>query len=512
MRHRHFLPALAVLLASCGKDPAQSFAGLTRVSAASPFSAGCIAPGQAGTNYPNAEVEPRLAINPLDAKHMVGVWQQDRWSNGGANGLGTGVTFDGGLTWTRTFVHYTLCSGGTFQRASDPWVTFAPDGTVHQIGFGFDGTDFKTAMLASRSSDGGLSWSPPVTLFGEDDADTTIDKETITADPHDAQTIYAVWDRLTGVNTPGSPTNTGPAWFTRSTDGGNSWETARIIYDPGQNAQTISNQIVVLPDGTLIDLLVISTNLNDPRNSPDNAAVLRSTDKGMTWSQPVPIALMDEIVVVDPKQTTFDIRSGNIVPDIAVDRSSGALYVVWEDARFSGGTKEGIALSKSIDGGLTWMAPVRVNGVTTTQAFTPAIAVAQGGIVGVSYYDLRNDNPGDNSHLLGTRWLATSRDGGATFQDTALSSTFDIRNAPQTLEEIPGGGQRFAYFVGDYEGLVAVGASFLPLFVIANDGDTSNRTDVFARPIATKPAAQALAAADLAVAPRRARTGLRRAF
>src|SRR5205823_10510484 len=154
-----------------------------------------------------------------------------------------------------------------------------------------------------------------------------------------------------------------------------------------------------------------------------------------TWPQVVQIATMDSIGVVDPKQSNFDIRSGDIVPDIAVDDSSGAIYVTWEDARFSGGKKEGIAIAKSIDGGLNWSAPVRVNGVTTTPAFTPAIAVAQGGIVGVSYYDLRNDDPGDNSHLLATRWLATSHDGGATFQDTALSSTFDIHNAPVTVEE-----------------------------------------------------------------------------
>jgi len=31
-------------------------------------------------------------------------------------------------------------------------------------------------------------------------------------------------------------------------DGGDSWETARQIYDPGPDTQTISNQIVVLRD------------------------------------------------------------------------------------------------------------------------------------------------------------------------------------------------------------------------------------------------------------------------
>ena len=34
---------------------------------------------------------------------------------------------------------------------------------------------------------------------------------------------------------------------------------ARQIYDPGQNDQTIGNQIVVQPDGTLVDILADAT-------------------------------------------------------------------------------------------------------------------------------------------------------------------------------------------------------------------------------------------------------------
>src|SRR5438270_742459 len=118
-------------LTACGKDqPAEPPlpGGLVRASGASPYPSSCVAARQVGTNYPGAEVEPFLAVDPANAKHLIGVWQQDRWSNGGANGLVTGVTFDGGATWTKSSVPYTLCSGGAFQRASDPWVSFAPDG------------------------------------------------------------------------------------------------------------------------------------------------------------------------------------------------------------------------------------------------------------------------------------------------------------------------------------------------------------------------------------------------
>src|SRR5260221_6359996 len=137
-----FLSGALVILAACGKHhPAQSFAGLTAVSGASPFPSNCIGAGQMGINFRSAEVEPFLAIDPKDPLHLVGVWQQDRWSNGGANGLGSAASFDGGKTWTKGFAHFTLCSGGNavnraiFERASDPWVTFAGDCAPHAIAF-----------------------------------------------------------------------------------------------------------------------------------------------------------------------------------------------------------------------------------------------------------------------------------------------------------------------------------------------------------------------------------------
>src|SRR5919204_6937003 len=53
----------------------------------SPFPPGCEGVPQSGTLYENAEVEPRVAVDPADPLHIVGVFQQDRWSNGGAHGL-----------------------------------------------------------------------------------------------------------------------------------------------------------------------------------------------------------------------------------------------------------------------------------------------------------------------------------------------------------------------------------------------------------------------------------------
>lgn len=463
--------AWAGLLLACGPKghpaPPAGFPGLSVASATSPLDPACAKTGA----YPGSAVEPFVAIDPRDPRHLIGAWQQDRFPDGGAKGNATGITFDGGATWTRTAAPFSACTGGAYERTSDPWVSIAPDGTAHQIALAFSRTRPAQAILVSRSLDGGRTWLTPTALQQESDFDNVVDKETITADPHDARYVYAVWDRLTGQSNPSSPQNTGPAWFARTTDGGATWEPARAIYDPGADAQTIGNQIVVLPDGTLIDLLGIVT--ANSSNAPRTAvAVLRSTDRGGTWSAPVTIAQALFVGVFDQKSGKA-VRSGDVVPTIAVDAASGALFALWEDARFSNGARDGIALSRSADGGLTWSAPAQVNLAPAAQAFTPAATVSASGKLAVTYYDLRNDLPADSARLMATPWLAVSSDGGRTFSEAALAPPFDLRTAPFAQ----------GWFVGDYQGLVHAGEAFLPFFSMTNASD-GGRAEVFFRPAA----------------------------
>src|SRR5204863_2049604 len=79
------------------------------------------------------------------------------------------------------------------------------------------------------------------------------DKETVTADPTNANYAYYTWDRITYDQATFNYLY-GPAWFSRSTDGGQTWEAPRIIYQGAVGSQTLGNQIVVLPNGTLLDV------------------------------------------------------------------------------------------------------------------------------------------------------------------------------------------------------------------------------------------------------------------
>jgi hypothetical protein len=467
---------------------------LVQVSGTSPFLA-CTADGtadQSGEVFLNSEVEPWIDVNPTNTSNVVGIWQQDRWSNGGARGLVTGVSQDGGTNWQEVVIPgITLCSGGIYDRATDPWVSFGPDGTLHQLALSFndiaaplDPRDFDHALLASRSTDGGLTWSTPIEVIRDLDANVFNDKQSITADPTDADLVYAVWDRLVFPASERASVISGfvtaafrgPAWFARSTDGGVTWEAAKQIYDPGQNDQTIGNQIVVLPDGTLVDVFNEIRNDNRGGNKGNNVALLLSTDQGASWSQRIFVDRLGTIFITDP-ETGDPVRTGDIIPEVAVDPASGALYVVWQDARFSDGQFDSIAFSQSLDGGLTWSDPIKVNLTPTNlppgnqQAFTPSVHVAADGTIAVTYYDFRNNT--DAESLLTDYFLVhchPADPGGCTDSDNwgdevqITDTSFDMRLAP------------FAngFFTGDYEGLSSIGDSFTPFFSQSHGTDPSS--------------------------------------
>ena len=191
--------------------------------------------------------------------------------------------------------------------------------------------------------------------------------------------------------------------------------------------------------------------------------------------------------VTDPEDG-HDVRTGDAIPEIAVDNNTGSLYVVWQDSRFTG--REQVALSKSEDGGFTWSPTERVSTVGgTNQAFTPMVRVADDGnattdgTVAVQYYDFRNDSAATPGLTTNT-WIIRSTNGGDTFpaaNEEAVGAPYDMRQAPDAL----------GYFVGDYEGLDWAGGGlkpgFKPFFVRSNDAMPANRTDVFATTASTSP-------------------------
>src|SRR5260370_2546544 len=84
---------------------------LVQVSSGPPSPlAGCSNAGQTGRNYPDAEVEPQVAVS---GTNQIAMWHQDRWSNGGGHGIGVGVSSDGGKSWSDSTLPIDMCAPGT---------------------------------------------------------------------------------------------------------------------------------------------------------------------------------------------------------------------------------------------------------------------------------------------------------------------------------------------------------------------------------------------------------------
>ena len=222
---------------------------MSTASGPSPFAPGCGGPGEAAessVNYFNAEVEPHLADDPTDSETLAGAWQQDRWNDGGAHGNVHAYSTDGGETWNASSPLFSRCAGGTatsavqattlaprpsdYQRATDPWVSYGPDGRLHAIALVFDNSTPRNAVLTAFSDDDGATWSAPRELRFDNPralGNNFNDKETLTADPGDPDLVYATWQRIVSPSESSSAkayensvSFYSDAWFARSTDGG----------------------------------------------------------------------------------------------------------------------------------------------------------------------------------------------------------------------------------------------------------------------------------------------------
>ena len=244
---------------------------------------------------------------------------------------------------------------------------------------------------------------------------------------------------------------------------------------PGDKNQTIGNQIVVEPDGTLIDGTLVILNKGGKGHNGRSlleVAVMRSSDGGTTWSSPIVVSPLQEAPVTIPGKP---VRTGDILPEVAVNSSTGTLYAAWQEGSFSANGIAHVAFSQSTNGGLNWSTPIHIDQApATVAAFTPVMHVAASGRIGVTYYDQESAtaaSPGltdvfivscSSKCTAPSSWAA----GGETRLDT--NGPFDMTTAPNA------GG----LFTGDYEGLTSSGNTFDALFVMTLSNDDGT-TDLF---------------------------------
>jgi hypothetical protein len=458
---RSALLSLFVLIALAATLPAAAAGGpfkvkrLQAISGPTPFSAGCPGAFHDADKTDGLVIEPAIAVNPANPRNIIATWKQDVSPEFNARDDLVASSLDGGKTWRRsTIPGLTRCTGGTADTASDPWVSAGGDGTVYFGGqSGLMSTDPPSiAIVASRSRDGGRRWTAPATVAPRLGGN---ENPAITASPTLRGHAYMIWATYFKA-IPALGTYT--VQFSRTTDRGATWSPSILISDPGPFAIDLAPRIRVLPNGTLLAIFARAdffTGLAELR-------VARSLDEGRTWLPAVvagAIPLPGE--VLDPETGEQLPQPGFPTSAVAPD---GTVYVAFENS--SSPDSGAIGLTRSRDGGLSWSVST-LPGVSAF-AWEPAIAVDKHGTVGVIWYDLRNDQPGDGATTADV-WFAHSHDRGSSWRQTHVAGPTDIRTAAPPAQN------RF----GEYQGLAGLRRGFAASFGLSAPQARNGPTDIF---------------------------------
>ena len=431
--------------AAAGAKP--SGVELHQISGPTPFAAGC--PGAAfdSTMIPGQELEPSLTVNRAHPRNIVAAWIQDVGPDSSRTDL-TASSRDGGRTWIRhTIPGLTKCEGGPADSAADPWLSSGPDGTIYFAGLApvFAGDTPHQAIVASHSVDGGRRWAVPTTLVPPTEGNET---PAVTASPTRPGRAYEVWAEF----------GTADLHFSTTNDRGATWAPSSVIDQPGPDALDLVPRLVALPDGTLLTTFARA----EFTLGLGKVYATRSVDGGRTWTAPVELLAAPLQGVVDDMGEELpqpQFQNSAVGPD-------GTVYVTVEAG--SSSTAGTIAISRSRDGGRSWtrVTPPGVGAL----AFEPAVAVDSHGTVGMTWYDLRNDRPGD-APLTADVWFASSANGGASWRETHVAGPTDLRTAALARQNR----------VGEYQGLAATGhRGFAAVFTLAAPFATDGPTDIFA--------------------------------
>lgn len=272
--------------------------------------------------------------------------------------------------------------------------------------------EFANTIGISKSTDGGVTFGPPVLLpTGGVPTFSFEDKEFLAVDnsgnPATNGNLYVSYTNFSF--DPNDPTRAFPIAFSRSTDGGKTFSTP-ILVSPASDGAQGSEPIVAKNGDVYVTWLRFFSTVEPP--GPAGIYVAKSTNGGKSFGSPVLVTNLTQIGFGGGTLTGgFRVNS---FPRIDTSPVDGNVYIVYAENP-SGPDAADAFLTRSTDGGTTWSSPKKLNFDGDRYEFFPDVAVNREGVVQVIWYRewpiLENGRINERINVYKTQ----SRDEGLSF-------------------------------------------------------------------------------------------------
>lgn len=411
------------------------------------------------------QVEPHIVRSVANPDTLLATFQEGRYFDAGGISCGYAVSHDGGFTWRRSLTpQLTTVTGGRFNRATDPVAGAGPQGDLYlQALASVQGAFSLAAVVVSRSSDGGATWSAPAVVFESTSGAIGPDKNWLAVNDYpgapNSGRLVSTWTQF--LRNAAGNNIASPIVASVSDERGSTWSAPIEITPAGSQNQ--ASQPMFLPDGSLA---VIYITFVDPSNaSRFRIECKRSSDGGRTF--PTPATTVVPLVAGwdDPQ-----LRDGVFLPNVAVARQTGELFVTY--TAVVDGTPR-IMLTRSRDRGDTWTAPIVVSDQPAgVSVMNPAIAATPDGqSITIVFTDKRLAPEGRD---FVDHYAALSLDGGTTWQPNFRVSevSSEIRFGPVTARGV---------MLGDYIGIAPPHTSDRPFVAVWCETRTGDADPFVAR-------------------------------
>jgi hypothetical protein len=463
-------------------SPRISRRGLLRGGAAAALAAGlppflCAAGRPRGAGIANVHVshdhygvhiEPSVAVNPRHPRQLLAACQASPTAN--PRFIATYLSFDAGATWQNGALPQP--PAGQAPPSDDVTVAFDPQGRGYLCATRASNTPGGRAMFVWRTDDGGRSFSAPVALVPEGVRD--LDHPGIAAGAGQTpsqRNVYVTWG--------GGADNLHPSdlAFTRSTDGGNSFEPPRtILTDHRRSMTTAGPRLAAGPRGLVCAACTEAAHQGPSGDMVAQMVAVCSTDAGQSFAAPVPLGWGSEVIVLPatgsgPAVAAGSCRKppckGGVMPSgsdpaVAAAPHGDALYAAYTTHR-PGAAHSDIVVTASRDRGRTWSTPVAATPRDDVIYFQPNLAADEAGRVGISAFAL--------AHGLVNHVLLLSKPHQLRFR-----APLQVTTAPFDPHSPTAGGKHGAWWIGDYQGITASAGAF---HLVWNDTRTG-KLDLFA--------------------------------